>query len=127
MASHESDKVEVAPNHAMEDADWVHEGSGWKCTNAYVAKWLFHQHLDNKHELHMEVGKSGHPFIHVGGPRQQNHHAMNIRILSNPHAKQKRNEKKAPDRVKKKAGFEWDELQAQAHKWNRLNGLYWYV
>ncbi len=44
MASLESDKVEVPPNHAMEDANWVHEGSRWKCkingcTDAYVAKW----------------------------------------------------------------------------------------
>jgi hypothetical protein len=44
VASLESDQVEVPPNHAMEDADWVHEGSRWKCkingcTDAYVAKW----------------------------------------------------------------------------------------
>jgi hypothetical protein len=94
MASHESGQVEVPPNHAMEDADWVHKGSRWKCKingciDAYVAKWLFCRHLDNKHGLHMEVGKSGHPSTHVGGLRQQNHHAMNARILSNPHAKQK--------------------------------------
>jgi hypothetical protein len=35
----------------------------------------------------MEVGKYGHPSTHVGGPRQQNHHAMNARILNNPHAR----------------------------------------
>jgi hypothetical protein len=39
---------------------------------------------------------------------------MNIQILSNPHVRQKHNEKKALDRVKKKAKLEWDELQAQA-------------
>ncbi len=61
----------------------------------------------------MEVGKFGHPYICVGGPRQQNHHAMNARILNNPHAKQKWNEKKALDIMKKKAKLEWDELQAQ--------------
>jgi hypothetical protein len=38
---------------------------------------------------------------------------MNIQILSNPHAKQKQNEKKALDRMKKKTKLEWDELQAQ--------------
>jgi hypothetical protein len=38
---------------------------------------------------------------------------MNIRILSNPHARQKQNEKKALDRMKKKVELEWDELQAQ--------------
>jgi hypothetical protein len=107
VASHESDKVEVPPNHAMEDVDWVHEGSRWKCkingcTNVYAAKWLFCQHLDNKHGLCMEVDKYGRPSIHVGGPMHQNHHVMNVQILSNPHARQKRNEKKALNRVKKK-------------------------
>jgi hypothetical protein len=83
------------------------------CTNAYVAKWLLHEHLDNKHGLRMELSKYGRP-ICVGGPRQQNHHVMNARILSNPHARQKWNENKAFDRVKKKTELEWDELQAQA-------------
>jgi len=88
VVSHESDQIEIPPNHAMEDANWVHKGSRWKCkingcTDAYVVKWLFHQHLDNKHELHMEVGKYGHPSTYVGGPRQQNHHAMNVQILNN--------------------------------------------
>ncbi len=41
---------------------------------------------------------------------------MNARILSNPHARQKWNENKAFDRVKKKTELEWDELQAQAHQ-----------
>jgi hypothetical protein len=82
VVSHESDQVEIPPNHVMKDADGVHEGSKWKCkingcTNAYVAKWLLHQHLDNKHGLRMELGKYGRPSICVGGPRQQNHHAMN--------------------------------------------------
>ncbi len=114
MVSNESDQVEVPPNHAMEDVDWVHEGSRWKwkingCTDAYATKWLLRQHLDNKHELHMEVGKYGRPTC-VGGLKQQNHHVMNARILNNPHARQKRNEKKALDRVKKKVELEWDEL-----------------
>jgi hypothetical protein len=117
VVSHESDQVEVPPNHAMEDAYWVHKGSKWKCkingcTNVYSAKWLLHQHLDNKHGLRMELGKFFHPSTCVGGPRQQNHHVMNVRILSNPHARQKLNEKKALDRVKKKTKLKWDELQA---------------
>jgi hypothetical protein len=46
VASHKSDQVKVPPNHAMEDADWVHEWSRWKCkingcNDIYVAKWLF--------------------------------------------------------------------------------------
>jgi hypothetical protein len=38
---------------------------------------------------------------------------MNTRILSNPHAMQKWNEKKALDQVKKKVELKWDEFQAQ--------------
>jgi hypothetical protein len=64
----------------------------------------------------MEVGKSGRPSTRVGGPRQQNHHAMNARILSNPHVRQKWNESKALDKVKKKAKLEWDELQAKTQQ-----------
>jgi len=83
VASHESDQIEIPPNHAMEDANWVHKRSRWKCKingciNTYVARFFFHQHLDNKHRLRMEVSKYGHPFTHVGGPRQQNHHVMNV-------------------------------------------------
>jgi hypothetical protein len=82
VASHESDQVEVPPNHAMEDAYWVHERLRWKrkingCTNTYAVKWLLRQHLDNKNKLHMEVCKFIYPSTRVGGCRQQNHHAMN--------------------------------------------------
>ncbi len=80
------------------------------CTDIYVAKWLFHWHLDNKHELRMEVGKSNHPSNHVGGLKQQNHQAMNARTLSNPHAREKQNEKKALDQMKKKMELKWDEF-----------------
>jgi hypothetical protein len=45
---------------------------------------------------------------------------MNIRILSNPHARQKWNEKKAFDRVKKKAELEWNELQAQVQQMEQV-------
>jgi hypothetical protein len=37
---------------------------------------------------------------------------MNVCILSNPYARQKQNEKKALDQVKKKVELKWDELQA---------------
>jgi hypothetical protein len=101
VASHESDHGKIPPNHAMEDVDWVHEESRWickfnGCTNNYMAKWLFRQHLDNKHGHHMEVSKFGCP-TRVGGPRQQNHYAMNVRILSNSQTRQTRNEIKAID------------------------------
>ncbi len=61
----------------------------------------------------MEVSKFGRPSTCVGEPRQQNHHVMNVQILSNPHARQKRIEKKAIDKVKKKVELKWDEFQAQ--------------
>jgi len=56
----------------------------------------------------------------LGGPRQQNHHAMNVRILSNPHVRQKRNEKKAFDTVKNKVELEWDELQTQVQQMEQV-------
>jgi hypothetical protein len=82
MASHENDQVKLPPNHVIKYANWVHKRSRWKCkingcTDTYVTKWLLHQHLDNKHELCMEVGKFICPSTRVGGPRQQNHHVMN--------------------------------------------------
>ncbi len=99
MASHEDDQVEVPPNHAMQNVDWVHKRSRWKCKinrciNIYATKWLFCQHLDNRHELGMEVGKFGHPSTRVGGLKQQNHCVMNVIILNNSHARQKHNEKR---------------------------------
>jgi hypothetical protein len=60
----------------------------------------------------MQAKKSRHPSIHPRGPRQQNHGSMNARILNNPHARQKWNEKKTLDQMKKKVELEWDELQA---------------
>jgi hypothetical protein len=50
----------------------------------------------------LEVGKFGCPSIHLGGPRQQDHGSINVRILNNPRAMLKWNEKKALNRVKKK-------------------------
>jgi hypothetical protein len=64
----------------------------------------------------MQARKSRRPSIHPWGPRQQDHGSMNARILSNPHAKQKQNEKKAFDQMKKKAQLERDELQAQVQQ-----------
>jgi len=40
--------------------------------------------------------------------------------LSNPHAKQRRNEKKALDKVKKKAELKWDELQVQVQQMEQV-------
>jgi hypothetical protein len=57
--------------------------------------------------------ESNYPFVRPWGPRQQDHGSLNARILGNPHAKQKWNEKKALDQMKKKVKLERDELQAQ--------------
>jgi hypothetical protein len=97
MASHKNDHGEIPPNHAMKNVNWVHEGSRWVCningcTDSYAAKWLFCCHLDNKHKLHLEVGKYGCPFFRPKEPRQQDHGSMNVRILRNLHARQKKNE-----------------------------------
>jgi len=35
---------------------------------------------------------------------------MNVHILNNPHVRQKLNEKKALNRMKKKTKLEWDEF-----------------
>jgi hypothetical protein len=125
VVAHESDHGEVPLNHAMEDLDWVHKGSRWVCKingciNSYTTKWLFCRHLDNKHELHLEVGKSSHPFICLGGLKQQDHSSMNVHILNNSHARQKQNKKKALDRMKKKVELEWDELQTQAQQMEQV-------
>ncbi len=75
MVLHKSDHGKVPLNHAMEDVNWVHEVLRWiykfnGCIDSYIVKWLFRQHLDNKHSHHMETCKFGRPFTHVGGPRQ---------------------------------------------------------
>jgi hypothetical protein len=90
----------------MEDNEWAHEGSKWSwrvvaCTSSYVAKWFFCKHLEWIHSLRMQIGRLGHPYTRSRGPRQQDHGSMNVRILSNLHARQKWNEKKAFDQMKK--------------------------
>jgi hypothetical protein len=48
---------------------------------------------------------------------------MNVRILNNPHARLKWNEKKALNKVKKKVELKWDELQAQAQQMEQVKWL----
>jgi hypothetical protein len=96
---------EVPPLIQDENGDvseWAQKGSKCSCkvdacTSFYVAKWLFYQHLEQTHSLRMQAKKSRHPSICPWGPRQQDHSSMNVRILSNSHARQKWNEKKALD------------------------------
>jgi hypothetical protein len=74
VASHEDDNKEVLAKDAMEDMNWVHEKSRCMCkinicTNSNVVKWLIHQHMHNKHGLHMKANKFGYPSICFGRPR----------------------------------------------------------
>jgi hypothetical protein len=51
---------------AMEENEWVHEGSRAcckvnACSNSYAAKWLLCKHLDQTNGLQMQLGKFGHP------------------------------------------------------------------
>ncbi len=64
----------------------------------------------------MQIGRLGCPFGCPRGPRQQDHGSLNARILSNPHVRQKWNEKRAFKWVKKKVKLEWDEFQVQAQQ-----------
>jgi hypothetical protein len=50
----------------------------------------------------MEVGKFSY-LIHIGRPRQQNHHAINVWILNNSQPRQTWSEKKAIDQTKKES------------------------
>jgi len=64
----------------------------------------------------MQARKSRHPFTHPKGLKQQDHSPTNAHILIDLHARQKWNEKKALDLVKKKTKLKWDELQAQTQQ-----------
>ncbi len=84
----------------MDDNEWANEGSKWcckvdTCTCSYAAKWLFRKHLERTHSFRMQIGRLGCPFGCPKGPKQQDHGSLNVRILNNPHVKQKWNEKKA--------------------------------
>jgi len=52
--------------NAMEENEWVHEGSRRcckvnACISFYAAKWLFHKHLDQTHGLQMQFDRFRHP------------------------------------------------------------------
>ncbi len=58
----------------------------------------------------MQLGRFGRPSTCLGGLKQQDHTSMNVFISNNSHAKQKWNEKKVFDQIKKKTKFKWYEL-----------------
>ncbi len=61
-----------------------------------------------------EKAKPGRPSTSVGGPRHQDHAKMNVRILGNAMAVQRRNDQKVVSRARAKALREWNHLVAIA-------------
>jgi hypothetical protein len=50
----------------------------------YNVKWLLIAHLKKVHRFAIKKGKFGHLLTHLEVPKQQNHVAMNVRVLSDP-------------------------------------------
>ncbi len=78
MALDENDHGKIPRKNSMEDVDWVMQING-----CFIAIWT------TTHGLHLEVGKFGCPSTRLRVPKQQYHNSMNVRILNNPHARQK--------------------------------------
>jgi hypothetical protein len=67
----------------MDENEWVQESSRRYCkVNAcpsfYVAKWLFHKHLDQTHGLQMQLGRYRCTSIRLEGFTWQDHTSMNV-------------------------------------------------
>ncbi len=63
----------------------VKDNSKWcckveDCTKKYSTKQFLIVHLKKMHNLTTGKGKPGHP----EGPKQQNHIAMNVKVISDP-------------------------------------------
>ncbi len=117
--------IQYEHGDVMDENEWVHEGSKWyckvdACTYSYTAKWLFCKHLERTHSIRMQTGRLGCPFSYPRGPKQQDHGSLNARILSNPHVRQKWNEKRVFKWMKKKAKLEWDEFQVQVQQMEQV-------
>jgi len=85
------------PNLARKDKEWTKVGSKWKCKVGiciitYCAKWLLTKHLAHVHGLVVEKSKPGRPSTSAGGPWHQDHAKMNVCILGNAMAMQRRND-----------------------------------
>ncbi len=99
------------------DKEWTKVRSKWKCkvgtcTIAYCAKWLLTKHLAQVHGLVAEKSKPGRPSTSVGGPRHQDNAKMNVRILGDAMAIQRRNDQKVASRACAKTKHEWNHLVA---------------
>jgi len=104
-------------NLAQKDKEWTKIGSKWKCkvgtcTVAYCAKWLLTKYLKEVHGLVAQKSKPGRPSTSAGGPRHQDHAKMNVRILGNAMAVEKRNDQKVTSCAYAKAERKWNHLVA---------------
>jgi hypothetical protein len=109
------------PNFVRKDKEWRHVGSKWRCkvgtcTITYYAKWLLTKHLKEVHGLVAKNAKPGRPSTVAGGPRHQEHAKMNVRILGNAMAMQRRNDQKVASCARAKAQGEWKNLIVVAKK-----------
>ncbi len=107
------------PNLAPKHKEWTKVGSKWKCKVgtcivAYCAKWLLTKHLKEVHGLVAEKSKPGRFSTFAGGLRHQDHAKMNVRILGNAMAVQRRNDQKVASRARAKTEREWNHLVALA-------------
>jgi hypothetical protein len=83
LGQNESVKLALALSHIVPNVvDQTFEGSAWFCGRK---------------------AKPGRPSISKGGPRHQNHAKMNIYILENAMAVQRRNDQKVVTHVRAKA------------------------
>jgi hypothetical protein len=90
-------------------------GSKWKCKSyirivPYCAKWLLTKHLKEVHGLELEKAKLKRPLTSKRSFRHQDHAKMNIRILGNAMAVQRRNCQKIISLVHAKTQRKWDKL-----------------
>ncbi len=87
------------PNMARKDKEWMKVGSKWKCKVgtcivAYYAKWLLTKHLKEVHGLVGKKAKLRKPSTFEEGPRHQDHVKINVRILGDVMAVQRKNDQK---------------------------------
>ncbi len=105
-------------------------GSKWKCkvgtyNVAYCAKWLLTKHLKEVHGLVVEKAKPGRFLIFEGGLRHQDHAKMNVRILKDAMAVQRRNDQKVVNFACAKAQREWDKLVIVAEQCPHYENQLW--
>jgi hypothetical protein len=105
------------PNLARKDKEWTKVGSKWKCKVgtcivAYCAKWLLTKHLKEVHGLVGKKAKPERPSTSTRGPRHQDHAKMNVCMLGNAMAVQRRNDQKVASHARAKVERKWNHLVA---------------